>query len=97
MKKIIIINGPNLNLLGNRENNVYGNISLKEIEKNSHEKSKELNLNLFFCQSNNEGEIINFVQSVENNYDGLIINPIHCALNAFRFPDLMNISIINYG
>jgi len=75
MKKIIIINGPNLNLLGNRENNIYGNHSLEEIKKQSEEKSVQLNLECFFCQSNNEGELINFIHSVEKEYDGLIINP----------------------
>jgi len=75
MKKIIIINGPNLNLLGNREKDVYGKISMDEIEKQSRKKCENLNLELFFCQSNNEGEIINFIQSAEDKYDGLIINP----------------------
>ena len=75
MKKIIIINGPNLNLLGNREKNIYGDISLKDIEKKTQEKCKEMNMDLFFCQSNNEGELINFIQSAEEKYDGLIINP----------------------
>lgn len=75
MKKIIIINGPNLNLLGNREKNVYGDISIQEIEKQSQERCKKLNLELSFFQSNNEGELINYIQSAETNYDGLIINP----------------------
>ena len=75
MKKIIIINGPNLNLIGNREKNIYGDISLQDIEKKTKEKCKEMNMDLFFCQSNNEGELINFIQSAEEKYDGLIINP----------------------
>ena len=75
MKKIIIINGPNLNLLGNREKNIYGDISLQDIEKKTKEKCKEMNMDLIFCQSNNEGELINFIQSAEEKYDGLIINP----------------------
>tara|TARA_B100000965_G_scaffold404693_1_gene436251 strand:- start:236 stop:676 length:441 start_codon:yes stop_codon:yes gene_type:complete len=75
MKKIIILNGPNLNLLGNRETDIYGNISLKKIEEISKIKCEELKMDLFFSQSNNEGEIINLIQSVEKNYDGLIINP----------------------
>ena len=75
MKKIIIINGPNLNLLGNRESSIYGDSSLKDIEKISKIKCKELNIQLFFCQSNNEGELINFIQSAEEKFDGLIINP----------------------
>ena len=75
MKKIIIINGPNLNLLGNREKDIYGDISLRDIEKKTKVKCQEMNLDLFFCQSNNEGELINFIQSAEEKYDGLIINP----------------------
>ena len=75
MKKIIIINGPNLNLLGKRENKIYGKHSLEDIKKQSEEKSAELKLECFFCQSNNEGELINFIHSVEKRYDGLIINP----------------------
>ena len=75
MKKIIIINGPNLNLLGNREKNIYGDVSLQKIEKETKEKCKKMNMDLFFCQSNNEGEIINFIQSTEEKYDGLVINP----------------------
>ena len=75
MKKIIIINGPNLNLLGNRERNIYGDISLEEIEKETKAKCKEMKMDLFFCQSNNEGELINLIQSAEEKYDGLIINP----------------------
>ena len=75
MKKIIIINGPNLNLLGNREKDIYGDISLQDIEKKTKAKCKEMQMDLFFCQSNNEGELINFIQSAEEKYDGLIINP----------------------
>ena len=75
MKKIIIINGPNLNLLGNRESSIYGDASLEDIEEKSKVKCKELNLQLFFYQSNNEGELINLIHSTESKYDGLIINP----------------------
>ena len=75
MKKIIIINGPNLNLLGNREQQIYGDKSLDEIEKISKQKSKSLNFDCFFYQSNDEGEIINHIHSVESSYEGLIINP----------------------
>ena len=75
MKKIIIINGPNLNLLGNREQGIYGNSSLEDIKKQTQKKSLELNLECFFCQSNSEGELINLIQSAGSDYDGLIINP----------------------
>ena len=75
MKKIIIINGPNLNLLGSREQDVYGKNSLEDIKKKCLDISMKLNLECFFYQSNNEGEIINYIQSVQNDFDGLIINP----------------------
>tara|TARA_Y100000590_G_scaffold142583_1_gene163673 strand:+ start:113 stop:544 length:432 start_codon:yes stop_codon:yes gene_type:complete len=75
MKKIVIINGPNLNLLGDRETDVYGNTTLDEIEKICNEKSKNLNLNLSFYQSNSESEIINLIHKAQKEFDGLIINP----------------------
>ena len=73
-KKILIINGPNINLLGQREHSQYGEITLKEIEKMCLENSETLNFNIDFKQSNIEGEIVNFVQSALKNYDGVIIN-----------------------
>ena len=75
MKKIIIVNGPNLNLLGNREQGIYGNNTLENIKQQAQLKCKELNLECFFCQSNSEGDLINFIQSARTDYDGLIINP----------------------
>ena len=75
MKKIIIINGPNLNLLGNREEDIYGKVTLDEIMVNCEKKCKDLDLNLEFFQSNNEGEIINKIHEVDKLFDGLIINP----------------------
>ncbi len=74
-KKIIIINGPNLNLLGSREDKIYGNDTLEDIKTKCEEKCKKTNLQFDFFQSNNEGEIINKIQEVEKNYHGLIINP----------------------
>ena len=75
MKKIVIINGPNLNLLGQREEEIYGKDSLDQIKNNCIKKAKELNLGIDFFQSNNEGEIINKIHEVEQRYEGLIINP----------------------
>ena len=74
-KKIIIINGPNLNLLGQREDNIYGKETLENIKKLCVEKCKSKELGVDFFQSNNEGEIINKLHEVEKNYAGLIINP----------------------
>ena len=75
MKKIIIINGPNLNLLGNRETDIYGKLTLTEIEKLSKNKANELNLLLIFYQSNSESDIIDQIHKTQTEYDGLIINP----------------------
>ncbi len=75
MKKIVIINGPNLNLLGQREEEIYGKDSLDQIKNNCIKKAKELNLGIDFFQSNNEGEIINKIHEVQQKYEGLIINP----------------------
>ena len=72
--KIIIINGPNLNLLGEREQSQYGSTTYNKLKENCHNKSKELNLSIDFCQSNVEGEIVNIIQNVRNKCDGIIIN-----------------------
>ena len=74
MNKIIILNGPNLNLLGEREKDQYGNITLKDIEKNCNDFSIKNNINLSFFQSNIEGELVNEIQNARNNQNGLIIN-----------------------
>ena len=75
MKKIIIINGPNLNLLGNRETAIYGKLTLAEIEQLSKNKANELDLDLNFYQSNSESEIIDLIHKTQTDFDGLIINP----------------------
>ena len=93
--KIIIINGPNLNLLGEREQSQYGSITLKNLEENCIKKSKELHLELKFCQSNVEGELVNIIQDARKNFDGIIINAaafthtsvaIRDALEVFKKP-----------
>ena len=74
MSKILIINGPNLNLLGEREQSQYGNKDYKYLEKICLNKSKELKLDLELKQSNIEGEIVTEIQNARKNYQGLIIN-----------------------
>lgn len=75
MKKILIIHGPNLNLLGQREPNVYGNINLNEINKNLETKAKELGVEIKIVQSNHEGEIVDTIQHTLNWANCIIINP----------------------
>jgi 3-dehydroquinate dehydratase-2 len=72
MKKLIIINGPNLNLLGKREPNVYGSLSFTEFFKTIKEKYPSVSLEHY--QSNVEGELINKLQEVGFSYDGIILN-----------------------
>ena len=95
MNKIIILNGPNLNLLGEREKDKYGNISLKNIENICKEFSKKNNIDLSLYQSNIEGELVDEIQKSRKNQDGLIINAggythtsvaIHDALKILKIP-----------
>ena len=92
---IIIINGPNLNLLGEREQSQYGSITFDELKKNCSNKAKELGINIDFTQSNIEGEIVTSIQDARNKYDGIIINAagfthtsvsIRDALSIFKKP-----------
>jgi len=92
---IIIINGPNLNLLGEREQSQYGSITFEKLKKNCLTKAKELNINLEFTQTNIEGEIVTIVQEAKNKFDGIIINAagfthtsvaIRDALDVFKKP-----------
>ena len=73
-KKILIINGPNLNLLGDREKSKYGKTSLDEVEKNCESHAKSIDLDIEFMQSNIEGEIVTIIQKAKGNFDGIIIN-----------------------
>ncbi len=93
--KIIIINGPNLNLLGEREQSQYGSTTFKELEENCIKKSSEIGIELKFTQSNIEGELVSLIQNARNEYDGMIINAagfthtsvaIRDALDLFKKP-----------
>ncbi len=95
MKKIIILNGPNLNLLGEREKSQYGSSTLNDIEKSCNEYANKNNLILSFFQSNIEGELVEEIQNSRNGLDGLIINAggythtsvaIHDALKILKIP-----------
>ena len=101
--KIIIINGPNINLLGEREQSQYGSITFEKLKENCHQKSEDLELELEFSQSNIEGEIVNIIQEAKKNFDGIIINAagfthtsvaIRDALDIFKKP-IIEIHISN--
>ena len=72
--KIIIINGPNLNLLGEREQSQYGKITFKDLKKICLDHSKKIGIKLDFFQSNIEGEIVTKIQDARKEYDGIIVN-----------------------
>ena len=73
-KKILIINGPNLNLLGKREKNIYGELTLKDYNKRLKNYGTKNNVSIVFFQSNYEGEIIDAIQSARHKKDAIIIN-----------------------
>ena len=92
---IIVINGPNLNLLGEREQSQYGSIKYKDLESKCIEYSKKLGISVDFAQSNIEGEIVTLIQEARKKHDGLIINAagfthtsvsIRDALSIFKKP-----------
>ncbi len=101
--KIIIVNGPNLNLLGEREQSQYGTTNFEQLKENCSKKSKDLGLEVDFAQSNVEGELVNIIQDSRNKYDGMIINAaafthtsvaIRDALDLFKKP-IIEIHISN--
>ena len=71
---IVVINGPNLNLLGEREQSQYGSITYEELKNKCLKYSKDIGVNIEFTQSNIEGEIVTIIQKAKEKYDGLIIN-----------------------
>ena len=93
--KIIIINGPNLNLLGEREQSQYGSTTFEKLKENCLKKSNEIGIELDFAQSNIEGELVNLIQDARKKHDGMIINAagfthtsvaIRDALDLFKKP-----------
>ena len=93
--KIIIINGPNLNLLGEREQSLYGSVTFDKLKEKCLKKSSELKIDAEFFQSNIEGEIVTKIQDSRKNFDGMIINAagfthtsvaIRDALDIFKKP-----------
>ena len=93
--KIIIINGPNLNLLGEREQSQYGSNTYDQLKENCSKKGQEIGLDIEFAQSTIEGELVNIIQDARKKFDGMIINAaafthtsvaIRDALDLFKKP-----------
>lgn len=88
MKKILLINGPNLNMLGKRDHKIYGNKSFSQIINLCKETAQQLNLKLEDKQSNNEGDIINWIQqSSQQGFNHIIINPAAYAHTSIAIMD----------
>ena len=103
MKRVMILNGPNLNLLGVREPHIYGTTTLAQVKESCEAHAKSLGLELSFHQSNHEGEIVDWIQSARQSADAIIINPaaysftsiaIVDAIKAFEGP-VMEVHISN--
>jgi 3-dehydroquinate dehydratase-2 len=74
-KNILVLNGPNLNLLGRRQPEIYGKTTLAQIEKNLRALAKELGVKVAFRQSNSESELVTWVQQATGKFDAIVINP----------------------
>ena len=89
--KIIIINGPNLNLLGEREQSQYGSITFEKLKENCIKKSQELGLIVEFAQSNVEGDLVNIIQDSRKKFDGMIINAAAFTHTSIAIRDALDI------
>ncbi len=75
MKKILVINGPNINMLGKREPGIYGSETMESVNQRLADEAKALDCEIDFYQSNIEGELVDAIQQTQGKYDGIIINP----------------------
>lgn len=96
-KKILIINGPNLNMLGTREPEIYGTDTIADVEERCTALAESLGIELTFYQSNYEGEIVTYIQQARERYDGLILNAggyTHTSVAIFDALSLLDIPVI---
>lgn len=90
-RHILIVNGPNLNMLGQREPGIYGAQTLDEVNQSLNAQASNLGLELTFVQSNSEGELVTLIQQASDNYDGLIINPGAYSHTSIAIPDALRL------
>jgi 3-dehydroquinate dehydratase-2 len=89
-KPVLILNGPNLNMLGTREPHIYGSTTLADVEKMCQERAKKVGLTISFHQSNNETQLIEWIQGGINGCDGIIINPAAFTHTSVAILDALN-------
>ena len=87
MKRVMILNGPNLNLLGVREPHIYGAATLDEIRQNCEREASKLGLAISFHQSNHEGELVDLIQAARQDADAIIINPAGYSFTSIAMVD----------
>ena len=93
-KKILIMNGPNLEMLGKRQESIYGNFTLEDLVNEISEEAIKLNCNVDFFQNNIEGELINKINNLDKSYTGIIINPGGFTHNSVALHDSLEIKNI---
>ena len=96
-KKILIINGPNLNMLGTREPEIYGTDTIADVEERCTALAESLGIDLTFYQSNYEGEIVTYIQQARERYDGLVLNAggyTHTSVAIYDALSLLDIPVI---
>ena len=91
MKRLMILNGPNLNLLGVREPHIYGTTTLAQVKASCEKHAKSLGLKLGFHQSNHEGELVDWIQSARQSADAIIINPAAYSFTSIAIIDALKI------
>ena len=87
MPAFLILNGPNMNMLGTRDQSQYGSMALNDLEKAIANRATELGMKVKFCQSNYEGKLVEFVQQNADSADGIIINPAGLTVNGYALVD----------
>jgi len=90
--EILILNGPNLNMLGVREPAIYGRDTLGDIEDKCRTKAQALNLDIDFRQSNHEGELVTWIQEARDTADGIIINPAAYTMTSIALLDALKLA-----
>jgi 3-dehydroquinate dehydratase-2 len=89
VKKIMVINGPNMNLLGEREPEIYGKMSLSEINKKLEDFARKKGVTIEFFQSNFEGEIVEKIQEIRDDFNGIILNPAGLSYTSYSILDVL--------
>jgi 3-dehydroquinate dehydratase II len=89
MKRLMILNGPNLNLLGVREPHIYGTTTLEQIKADCEQHAASLGIELAFHQSNHEGELVDWIQSARQSADAIIINPAGYSFTSIAILDAL--------